>query len=223
MQTFDQASSLDNVDTNAFALSNELSKEAAAQSTAVPQEIYAPNFKADAFNAQLDNAYRSHIENNLPKPEVVQPELRDTLKAAFQSGNVIGSALASQSLAETIFPTKDSPEQTDDQIIAFVASRGLSPYLQRFRGSTNLAQIRAVADDIDRTLFRMTRLSRQWRVSFVSTPTINSACIRRMGSCRRTWIRSARMAMCGACTIKRLCVMTKAAHCPCSKRGLGRR
>jgi hypothetical protein len=100
MKTFDPVASLDNTDTNAFALSNALSKQAVAQSTLAPPEIFAPTFKADAFNAQLDNAYRSHIEAHLPKPEVDQPELRDTLKAAFQSGNTIGSALSSHTFNE---------------------------------------------------------------------------------------------------------------------------
>ncbi|CCB66480.1 hypothetical protein [Hyphomicrobium sp. MC1] len=113
MKTFDQFGAID-ADTNsgvdAFALSNALSKEAAAQTTGERVDIYAPTFKADAFNAQLDNAYRSHIEAKLPKPDVVDPTLHETLKAAFQSCNIIGSALASQSLAEQFAPTRDSPE-----------------------------------------------------------------------------------------------------------------
>ena len=63
MKAFDQVSSLDNVDADAFALSNALSKESAAQSTSSSPEIYAPNFKADAF-------IRSSA---LPIPDAVYP------------------------------------------------------------------------------------------------------------------------------------------------------
>lgn len=150
MKTFDPVAALDKSDVDAFALSNALSKEAAAQTTGERPEIYAPNFKADQFNAELDNAYRTHIEAHLPKPEVEQPELRDTLKAAFQSGNMIGSALSSQSLAETLFPTRNSRQLTDEEIIDQVSKAGLLPLLPKFQGVTNQAQLDARLNDIER-------------------------------------------------------------------------
>lgn len=103
MKTIDQVFALDKTDFDAFALSNALSKETTPSLNGERPDIYAPSFKADAFNAQLDNAYRTHIQANLPKPEVEQPELSDTLKAAFQSGNIIGSALSSKTPAEQFY------------------------------------------------------------------------------------------------------------------------
>ncbi|MBA2125866.1 hypothetical protein DLM45_06470 [Hyphomicrobium methylovorum] len=150
IKIFDQAKSLANVDTNAFEIANVAGKNLAAQSTPTTPELYTPNFKADAFNAQLDNAYRSHIEANLPKPEVDQPELRETLKAAFQSGNMIGSALSSQVFAEHFHPTPNSPELTDDQILEQIGKANLMPHLQNFVGVTNQAQLNARIDDIER-------------------------------------------------------------------------
>jgi hypothetical protein len=151
-EIFDQVKSLADTKIDAFEISNENGKDAAARATAQPTEIIAPHFDDSAFNAQLDNAYRSHIEANLPKPEVIDPTMRETLKAAFQSGNMIGSALSSQTLTEQFFTTKDSPEQTDDQILDFVAARDLTPYLPRFQGVTNLAQLTARANDIEREI-----------------------------------------------------------------------
>ncbi len=150
MATFDQVGSIEKTDPNAFALSNAISKQAAEQTTGERPELYAPNFKADQFNAELTNAYNSHIQANLPKPEVDNPTMNETLKAAFQSGNTVGSALSSQTLAETFFPTKDSPELTDDQIIDRVGKLGMLPLLQKFSGVTNEAQFQARAADLDR-------------------------------------------------------------------------
>ncbi|MFT3732851.1 MAG: hypothetical protein QM780_15760 [Hyphomicrobium sp.] len=153
MKTFDQVGAINadvNKDVNAFALSNALTKQAAQMAPAQQQEIYAPHFDDNAFNAQLDNAYRSHVTANLPKPEVENPSLDATLKAAFQTGNVIGSALSSQSLAETLSPTRASRQLTDEEIIDQVSKAGLSPLLQKFQGVTNQAQLDARLADIER-------------------------------------------------------------------------
>lgn len=152
MKTFDQVGEI-NADTsndvNAFALSSALAKEAAQQSIP-PEDIYAPHFDATAFNAQLDNAYRSHLTNNLPKPEVENPSLDATLKAAFQTGNTLGSALSSQTLSESLFPTRNSRQLTDEEIIDQVSKAGLSSLLQKFQGVTNQAQFDARLADIRR-------------------------------------------------------------------------
>lgn len=150
MKTFDSAALVEKIDVKAFALSNDVRDQEAAKKVAEPVTITAPNFKADAFNAQLDNAYTSVVERNLPKPEVEDPEFRETLKAAFQSGNTIGSAISSQALAERLFPTKESPELTDDQIIDAVGKAGMMPLLPQFLGVTNQAQLEARISDIDR-------------------------------------------------------------------------
>jgi hypothetical protein len=153
MKTFDQVASLDNATDNgpsAFAIANEVAKTRAAEATSLPPDVFAPHFDNNAFNAQLDNAYRSHVTANLPKPEVENPTLNETLKAAFQSGNVIGSALTSQTLAETLFPTRSSRQLTDEEIMSQVSKAGLSSLLPKFQGVTNQAQLDARIADIQR-------------------------------------------------------------------------
>jgi hypothetical protein len=150
MKTFDMAGAVDDVKTHAFEISNDIRDRLAAAKTSAPMTVNAPNFDSGAFNSQLDNAFRAEIEAHLPKPEPFAPELRDTLKAAFQSGNVIGSAITSQTMAERVFATVDSPEMTDDQILDAVGKANMLPNLQRFSGVTNEAQFTARRNDIDR-------------------------------------------------------------------------
>jgi len=153
MKTFDQVASLNNSlesAPSAFAIANEIAKTHAAEATSLPPDVYAPHFDNNAFNAQLDNAYHSHVTANLPKPEVENPTLNDTLKAAFQSGNVIGSTLSSQTLAEKLFPTRSSRQLTDEEIMDQVSKAGLTSLLPKFQGVTNQAQLDARLKDIQR-------------------------------------------------------------------------
>jgi hypothetical protein len=149
-EIFDQANALADTKTHAFEISSVVAKQQALQATSPSADIYAPTFNPTAFNAQLDNAYRSTIEAHLPKPEVEQPALRDTLKAAFQTANTLGSALSSQTLAEDLFPTRDSRQLTDEEIIHQVTKAGLEPLLPKFQGVTNQAQLDARLSDIER-------------------------------------------------------------------------
>lgn len=147
VKTFDIVGSLNDVDTKAFEVSNVVAK---SQPTFPPPDVFAPHFDNDALKAQLDNAYNSHIQAYLPKPEVEDPTLDATLKAAFQSGNTIGSALSSDTLRETLFPTRDAKQLTDDEILDQVGKAGLMPLALKFQGVTNQAQLDARVADIKR-------------------------------------------------------------------------
>lgn len=93
-EIFDQANALAVTKTHAFEISTAVAKDQAAQATALPADIYAPNFDEEAFKAQMSNAVLSHYENSLPPQEPESPSIAEIFGAAFRTGNTIGSALS---------------------------------------------------------------------------------------------------------------------------------
>lgn len=149
-EIFDQAKALANVDTDAFEISNVVGKDAAAQATAQPVEVYAPRFNDEAFKAQMTNAYLSHYENSLPKPDADTPSTSDIFGAAFRSGNTIGSALSNQTVRSFFSPPQKPVPITDDEIIERVQKEGLAPLLMSFRGVTTVQEYEDKLADIKR-------------------------------------------------------------------------
>ena len=135
-EIFDQGKSLANVQVDAFAISNDIRDMEASHATAVPINIEAPNFDDQAFKYQMNNAFLSHYENSLPKPEKDEPSTSEIFGAAFRSGNTIGSALSNQTLRSMFSPPQSPVPITDDDIIARVTKAGLLPVLQSFHGVT---------------------------------------------------------------------------------------
>lgn len=146
MTTFDMAKQIADTKTKAFAISNDI-RDAQAAAGAATAVTITPTVD---LSPALDNAFRTHIESQLPTREALDPSMYDMMKAAFQSGNMVGSALSSESTAEKLFPTRDAQEMTDAQIVEEVGQLGLSPLLQQFQGVTNKAQFDARANDLVR-------------------------------------------------------------------------
>lgn len=147
---FDQAKSLNVIETNAFEISNSIRDLEAAKQTATPIEIVAPNFDEAAFKAQLNNAYLSHYENSLPKPEPDSPNTAEIFGAAFRLGNTVGSAASNVSWRSAFHGPQPATPITDDEIIARVDKEGLAPFIQSFVGVTTEQEFDAKLADITR-------------------------------------------------------------------------
>ena len=83
-EIFDQTKALQGIHSNAFAISNDIRDMEAAKKTSAPVDIVAPGFNDEAFKAQMSNAFLSHYENSLPRPEKDVPSTPEIFGAAFR-------------------------------------------------------------------------------------------------------------------------------------------
>jgi hypothetical protein len=135
-EIFDQAAALSDTKIHAFEIANDVRDMEAATNTAKPVEITAPAFDDHAFKAQMTNAFISHYENSLPKPEKDEPSTSEIFGAAFRTGNTVVSALSNQTMRSMFAPPQSPTPISDEDIIARVTKEGMQPLLQSFQGVT---------------------------------------------------------------------------------------
>lgn len=138
---------MDELTTNvdAFKIASGLADEGAT----VP-ELNVPTDSADAtgFRAQLDNAVASLTEGNV-HPNDLDPTTAEMIGAAFRQTNTVVSALTSHTLAEQLFPTPNSKELTDDELLAKLKADGRSNQAGAFMDVWTEAQYEAKAAQLD--------------------------------------------------------------------------
>lgn len=81
-----------------------------------------------------------------------EPGMLETWGAYFRSENTVGSALSSRSLAETLFPTPDSPRITTADLLKRIEADKLGQYQENFVGVDTVADYEATKADLTRRL-----------------------------------------------------------------------
>lgn len=121
------------------------------ETTAPQLDIQANGFDVDGFQAQLSNAVAS-LKDAHVRPEEIDYDTGEMFGAAFRQGNMVGSAASSQGLREQLFPTPNSKELTDDELLARINADGLGALSDNFKDVFTEAEYDARKNDISREL-----------------------------------------------------------------------
>lgn len=161
-EIFDQAKAIADVKTPAFEIANDIRDTTAAAATSAPITINAPSVDVEALKAQMDNAYASHVESILPKPEADEPSAWEIVGAAFRTGNVVGSALSNHSLASMFGTAKPAVPITDEDIVSRVQKEGLGSPLRMPLSTVGVRSDEQDSDDVeDRLSQAMTAIRKE--------------------------------------------------------------
>lgn len=97
-----------------------------------------------------DEALAFAVKNGMSESQAKDPYLSETLGAAFRSSNTVGSASASEIIAQKFFPTPDSPALTPEEVVSKMKADGLLPVAPVFDGVKTQAQYDAAKFQIQR-------------------------------------------------------------------------
>lgn len=133
-------------------LTNQVQRGLADASTVPhnPQPL-SNTIDAEGLSRGMEMARQYLRQNNVDEREF-EPSALQTFGAYFREGNTVASALSSHTLAETLFPTPNSPSLSTDEILKRIEADKLGPYQEHFVGVNTVADYEAVKADINRKL-----------------------------------------------------------------------
>ncbi|MGE0514441.1 MAG: hypothetical protein AB7O71_10800, partial [Hyphomicrobiaceae bacterium] len=115
-----------------------------------PQPLANP-IDNEGLSRGMEMAKQYLRQSNVDEREF-SPTTLQTFGAYFREGNTVASALSSHTLAETLFPTPNSPSLSTDEILKRIEVDKLGPYQEHFIGVDTAADYEATKADINKKL-----------------------------------------------------------------------
>ena len=122
-----------------------------ASSTTQPFVPLPNSVNSDELTRGMDRAMQYLRQNSIDEREF-SPSMRESFGAYFRSENTVGSALSSRTLAETLFPTPNSPQLSTDEILKRIETDKLGAYQEHFLSVDTAAEYEAVKSDLNRRI-----------------------------------------------------------------------